>query len=147
MTYYSSWIYSAIHILVLIPEMNSAQVIAEKLSLPISKVQEVLEFLLLNGLIQYKDNLFKSGKARIHLGRQSPMISIHHTNWRMRAINAFDKNSKQDLFFSGPICISRKDAEKIRSTLLNLNDEVEPIIQQSKDEVVYCLFYDFFEIY
>ncbi len=146
MTYYSSWFYAAIHVMLTVPRLQTASEIAKYLSLPLGQVQKVLDFLESAGLAVQDKEKYRSGESRIHLGRDSPMISKHHANWRMRAVQAVDRFSRDDLFYSGPISIAESDVEKIRGKILKLLEEVEPIFQESSEECVYCLDIDFFRL-
>jgi uncharacterized protein (TIGR02147 family) len=146
MTYYSAWYYAAIHILITVPAFQAPTAIASHLKLPLPLVSECLDFLVSAGLAVQNGDRYQTGTARIHLGKDSPMISKHHANWRMRAIHATDERSRENLFFSGPISISEADAHEIRSRLLKMLEELEPTIQASKEEAVFCLDLDFFRV-
>jgi uncharacterized protein (TIGR02147 family) len=146
MTYYSAWYYAAVHVMLTVPRLQTPGEIAKYLQLPLAQVQKVLEFLESVGMAIEENEKYRCGEARIHLGKDSPMISKHHSNWRMRAIQAVDRASRDDLFYSGPISIAEADAEVIRGKILKLLEEVEPIFQGSKEECVFCLDVDFFRL-
>ena len=55
-TYYSAWYYGAVRILLTIPQTQTKERIANRLALPLSKVAEVLEFLLAKGLVRQDGN-------------------------------------------------------------------------------------------
>jgi len=144
--YYGVWWYLAIHILVALPGTQTRDEIAKRLSLGTEQVREALQFLVKHGLITESRGKYSIAKGRIHLGQGSPMLPRHHANWRMRAIQAVDLPKEDDLHFSGVIGISRKDGEKIRSTLLELLQKTEPVIQASQEEAAYVFLMDFFEL-
>lgn len=146
MTYYSAWYYAAIHILLLVREMNTPKKIAEHLNLPGLLVKDVLDFLVATGLASVGKDGYGPGVSRIHLTNESPMISKHHTNWRIRAIEALEKKNPRHLHYSGPICISHEAADQIREKLLRLLSEIEPLIRDAKEEDIYCLDLDFFKV-
>jgi uncharacterized protein (TIGR02147 family) len=146
MTYYSSWQYAAIHVLLTVPTFRHASKIAEQLQLPLMRVQSVLDFLESAGLAAKKDDGYIVGNTRIHLGSNSPLISKHHSNWRMKAMQAMEQSSAENLFFSGPISMSLKGVEKIRGKLLKFLEEVEPILSEAAEEEAYCLNLDFFRL-
>ncbi|MDR3608064.1 MAG: TIGR02147 family protein [Oligoflexia bacterium] len=146
LTYYSSWHYAAIHMLLLVPEMNSPQKIADSLRIPVTLVKDVLDFLVATGLATTGREGYRPGIARMHLAKNSPMLNRHHTNWRLRAIAALDLKTEEQIHYSGPICISREVAAQIREKLLRLLSETEPLIQNAKDEYVYCLNLDLFRV-
>jgi hypothetical protein len=140
----SPWL--AIHILVTVPGLRSPQALAEHLKLPVSLVSEALEFLVSVGLVIHDSREYKIGSQGIHLKKDSPMISKHHANWRMRAIAKFENPSPNDLFFSGPISISKADAKTLNEAILKFLEHNQPMIARSKEEEVYCLSFDFFRV-
>jgi uncharacterized protein (TIGR02147 family) len=145
--YYSSWHYAAIHALVSIPGFQSPEKISNRLNIGLKKTQEALEFLLEAQLIE-KNKLghLKIGKGRIHLGADSPMISKHHSNWRLQAIRATEKSDEENLHYSSVISVSQKDRSLIKELLIECLKTVKPIIRDSKEEGLCSLNLDFFEI-
>ena len=146
MTYYSAWYYAAVHILLMIPEMRSSQRLAERLKLPIPLIKDILEFLINVGLVVSDQNGISIGRTRIHLKSDSPMISKHHINWRLRAMQMLENRDAENLNYSGPICISREVAAQMKEMILKFLTEAEPLIKGAKDEEVYCLDIDFFKV-
>jgi len=59
---------------------------------------------------------------------------------------AMDRRSDEDLFYSGPICLSEADAERLKELLLKFLEESERIIGPSPEETVFCLGMDFFRL-
>ncbi len=145
-TYYSEWYYSAIHILLLVPGFQTKSEIAGGLKLPLPLVGECLEFLKKTGLASHEGGRYKAGASRIHLAKNSPMTSKHHANWRIKAIQALETRSVENLHFSGPMSISEDDALKIKEMLLKVLEQTEPLIRASKDEGLFCLSMDFFRV-
>ena len=146
MTYYSAWYYAAIHVFLLIPGAGVPQKIAEYLKLPVVLVKDVLDFLVSANLASVDRSGYRPGVARMHLAKDSPMLSKHHTNWRIRAIEALEPKVQEHIHYSGPICISREVAAEIRGIVLRLLTDTEPLIQGAKDEEVFCLNIDFFKV-
>jgi len=145
--YYSQWYFAAIHILSSIPHFQTREAMAQKLQLPLALVTTVLEFLLLKGLVVQKDNLYKIGHTRIHLDKKSPLISKHHTNWRIEAIKSLEhEKSEVDLHYSSILSLAKKDALKIREFLLELLEKSEPILRDSPEEELCALCIDLFEL-
>ncbi|MGE3610452.1 MAG: TIGR02147 family protein [Bacteriovoracaceae bacterium] len=143
-TFYSSWHYGAIHVLVSVPGCHTERGIAEYLNLPLAKVVDVLNFLVSVGLVTKSEGRYSIGTSHIHLEHDSPMISKHHSNWRMKAIQSLDHVKTNDLHYSSVITCSLEDSQKIKTVLIQAIDEVRAIVKPSKDEggFVYCL--DFF---
>lgn len=142
--YYSAWYYAAVHILLSIPDYQTPQKIAEHLKLPLSQIQEILEFLLETGLAVQKGNGYEIGKTRIHLGQDSVQIRRHHTNWRNQSIQSIDKNQKEDLHYSNVLSMSQKDVPKVKEIMIKAIEECREIIKVSKEERLQILTMDFF---
>jgi len=135
--YYSSWTYAAIHIATTISELNSPNKIASFFNLNIQIVNKVLSFLINRRLISKgPDGSFDSGDVTVRLGNNSPNIIKHHTNWRLFAIDALEKETINDLHYSGIVSLSEKDAFKIKDSI--------KVIKDSKEEELFCLNLDFF---
>jgi len=146
-TYYSAWYYGAIHMMLTVPRFQNKEVIAEKLNLRIKKVSEVLEFLTSVGLAVGTHGVYKVGTTRIHLENDSPMISKHHTNWRIRAIDSMDKkDEREDLHYSSVVSVSNDDIYKIKSIMIKAIEEIRAVVKESKEESVACYTMDFFDI-
>jgi uncharacterized protein (TIGR02147 family) len=143
-TFYSSWQYGAIHILVSVPGCNTEKGIAKYLNLPVSKVVEILDFLTSVGLVIKEEGRYSIGTSHIHLEHDSPMIAKHHSNWRVKSIQSLDEVHSNDFHYSSAITCSLEDSVKIKAALVRAIDEVRAIVRPSKDEggFVYCL--DFF---
>ncbi len=145
--YYSDWTYAAIHIAVTIPTLGSEEALAEFFKLPKIKVQKALKFLMSTGLVaQIQPNQFVIGNARIHLGQNSALISKHHTNWRLQAMNSFDRESEDDLHYTSVVSLSQEDALEIKSRLVKEIDAFNSIVQESEEETMCCLTLDFFDL-
>ena len=82
-------------------EIKKRTDIAERLNLPLKKINDICNFLLKVGLIT-EDNFLAIGKSRTHIGREHPLVSKHHTNWRLKSIEYSDKVKSTDLAFTAP---------------------------------------------
>lgn len=142
--FYSSWQYGAIHILVSVPGCHTEKGISKYLKIPVSKVVEILNFLMNVGLVVKENGQYSIGASHIHLEHDSPMIAKHHSNWRIKAIQSLDEVHANDLHYSSVITCSLEDSVKIKTALVRAIDEVRTIVRPSKDEggFAYCL--DFF---
>lgn len=143
-TYYSSWHYTAVHMCLLVPGIRTKEKISHFLNVRTQTVSEILGFLVYVGLAVQKGDQFVSGPTRMHLPADSPLISKHHSNWRMRAIESLDHSSRQHLHYSSVMSLSHDAAEKIRSLLLQAIQECEPVIRDAKEETVFALAIDLF---
>jgi hypothetical protein len=129
---------------VLNPSLRTARVIAKYFDLSVPKTIEILDFLTTVGLVKNDSGKFTPGDVRIHLGHDSPMISKHHTNWRMQAIKSFERETPQELHYSGVISLSKEDLPSVREALVRALEDVRKIVKVSDDETVYCYALDLF---
>src|SRR5688500_15293209 len=86
--YYSAWYYSAVHVCLSIESYQSTQVIAQRLNISVSEVNQVIEMLLNAGLIEYKNKKYELSTKNLYLGRDKVAIKHHHVNWRSQSLRA-----------------------------------------------------------
>jgi len=146
MAYYSTWIHAAIHVMVTIPEFQTKQAIAQYFHLSLERVNESLEFLISIGLIENANGLFKPRVDRTFLPSDSVMIMKHHTNWRIKAIESFERPPAQDLHFSAVFSLSKADVYQVKEALIAATNRTRELIRKSKEEELHCLSLDFFKI-
>ena len=147
-TYYSSWIYMAVHFLVGIAEYSDREKIKKVLKINSKKINTVIVFLTRNGLITESGNgQLAIGVNSIRLGNDSPWIVKHHTNWRMKAIENLDKEDVFDLHYSGVYTMSEKDATAIKNILLDTIKKNVEIVKESKEEKMFVMNMDFFNLF
>lgn len=142
--YYSAWYYGAIRILTAIPAYQSKPEISQRLGLPLDLVSAALEFLTELGLVQQNGDQFKITSKDIFLGNDSALISRHHMNWRTRAMQSLERESKHELHYSTAVVISEKDAERIKRQLLDAIEANRKLVAESGTEELYCVCIDFF---
>lgn len=145
-TYYSSWIYAAVHVLVSIPKFKEAPQIADTLGVPLRKVTEVIEFLERNKIIERHESRWKVGPSHVHLSKESPFINQHHINWRMKAVQAIDQGSQGDIRYSAALSLSQQDADQLKEKILEHLKECIAVAHKSKEERAYVYCFDFFEL-
>lgn len=144
--FYSSWQYSGIRLATSIPELRSPEVLADRLGLSVKRVREVLEFLLATGLcVQMKDQL-TMGVARTHVSADSPLVTRHHLNWRLKALEAHANLRKHELAFTAPLTIAKKDREKVREVILQCIEKINSLIEETDAEELSCLGIDWFDV-
>ena len=143
-TYYSSWHYGAIHALVSVPSFQTPEAIAKYLRLPLQKVNGILDFLVTTGVVVTDRGQYHVGTTSIHLGNDSPMISKHHTNWRVRTLQSLDQPQAHDLHYSSVVSISRQDVPKARAIMIKAIEEIRTLVAASAEEEVYAYGMDLF---
>jgi uncharacterized protein (TIGR02147 family) len=145
--YYSAWYYSAIHIMLGIERYQTKEALSKHLGLSQKRVTEVLDFLVSLGLAKQRSlGQFEIGPTRMHLERDSPMISKHHTNWRMSAIRSLERASEDELHYSVVASMSEEDRIKVKAMIVKFIQETMGVVHASKDEGVHCLALDFFPV-
>jgi hypothetical protein len=142
--YYSHWGYIAVHLSVLIPSLRSVSAIAKYFDLDLERTARILEFLARVGLVKNESGTFLPGEVRMHLSQDSPMISKHHANWRMKAIQSFERETAQELHYSGVISVSFEDLARVREIMARALEDAGKVVKDSKDETVYCYSLDLF---
>lgn len=140
--YYSSWIYGAVHMATLVPELNNVPRIAAYLELPVSRVQSVIDFLLRTGLVKHERGNYKAGPTRLHLGSDSIYLAQMHHNYRQMAIERIqrikEENISKHLMYSSIAVISQEDFYVIKDILLKSIQDSRDVILPSKEEIL-CL--------
>lgn len=144
--YYSSWHYAAIHVAVDIPELKTREKIAEFFRLPLGKVTEILEYLVTSGLVVKEGSKYSIGGARLRLGKESPNIARHYTNWRLQSIDSLDRGDDVNLHYSGVLSMSRAAREKINSAIFDTLKQHLAISDDSNSEELVCYNVDFFSL-
>jgi uncharacterized protein (TIGR02147 family) len=145
--FYSNWFYSAIRLGTDIEGLQTIEALSEYFSLQPALVNEVLQFLLACGLCIEQDGLYKMGPKRTHLEATSPLISRHHMNWRMKAVERSTKlEHSEELQLSSPVVLSKKDALYVKSLLMTQVQDVLKTATPSPSETLYCLNVDWFKV-
>jgi len=145
-TYFSSWHYAAIHLLLMIPEFQTKDSIQKRLGLSYRQVNSVLEFLVQAGFALQQGSKYAVGPVNIHLGVGSTNLKKSQTNWRMQAIESLDRNSSSQLQYSSVITMAKVDAPKVREILTAAIEEVRALVRKSKEDELFCYSVDFFRI-
>jgi len=147
MLYYSDWIYVAIHMLITVPEYQSALNIAKRLNITESEAKNYLAKLSEMGLA-YRDNLdhWHYTGGSIHLPKTSPMSSVNHNSWRERAIYDSRLPTKESIHYTVTQSVSKNDYEKIKNLIIETIDRYKLIAEPSAPEEVICLCLDVFKI-
>lgn len=146
-TYYSSWLYAAVHALVSIEKFQTVEAIGRRLGISARRTREILDFLCSIEIVLHQGGKYAVGATRIHLPSDSPMIAKHHTNWRVRAIQSLDQeNGGADLHYSAVVSLSEDDKKTIRSMLVKAIEGINSVVRDSKEERLDCLVVDFFTV-
>jgi len=144
--YYSSWLYSAIHIALTVPSLRTVPALAQKFSISTAHTLEILEFLCKYGMAHKENNQYKTKAPLLHLEKGSPLVVRHHSNWRLRALSSLDEVQEKNFHYSLAFSISKKDVQRIHEQMIKSVMEVAEIIKPSKEEELMGLCLDVFHI-
>ena len=145
-TFYSQWYYSAIRLGISIPQNNSVSGISQYLNLERQLVAKVIDFLIKHKLIVENEGKLDIGPQVTHIGHDSPFVNRHHSNWRLKSLQAMEKITEEDMYYTGPMALSKSAATEIRKKLVELVEKATKIAAPSDSEVLYCLNIDWFRI-
>lgn len=145
-TYYSNWLYSAIHIIVSISSFQNISDISAAFNISPKKTREILDYLHSIGLIEMTEKKVLPGKRRIHLSSDSIFSYNHHVNWRLRAIDAIQSRQPHNLHFSGPISLTKDGALELQKLILEFIQKMEKVISEPNEEELFCLNLDYFRL-
>lgn len=144
--YYSSWEYCALHVLTSIPEFQKLEAMAEKLRLPQAYTAGCLEKLVSWGLIKQERDRYLWASGNIHIPSSSPMVNLHHKNWRDKSIEDARLNPDNSLHFTSLYSISQDDFAEVKEQMLEFIKTYNKKASSSKEEELVCMNLDFFRI-
>ena len=135
---YSHWIYLSVWLYSSIGSGKTLYDVSQRFELTRERANEILSFLVHTRLCILENEIFKMGSQSIHISRESPHLYRHHTNWRLRAVEASDKISADELMYTAPMSISKSDFKKLRARLIEIIKEVTDMaIDSAAEEMVY----------
>lgn len=144
-TFYSDWRYSAIRQVTAIDEISDVTAITDFLGLPRKRVQAAVNFLLKTELCKLVGGRLRPGPLSTHLESSSPWIGVHHSNWRARALQALNQEALENLHYTCPLTVSKRDARVIREKIIANIQDINSIVDPSPSEKLYCLNIDWFQ--
>jgi uncharacterized protein (TIGR02147 family) len=144
--FYSNWIYAAVRNLTSIPKYQDRQSIAKYLHISQKKSNEVIEFLLSTGLCVEGQGKIKVGPQMTHIEATSPLVSRHHGNWRVKAMDKHPVLRDDELAYTAAMTLSAEDAERIRELMSEIVEKTDKIVTDSPSEKLYCMCLDWFEV-
>lgn len=145
--FYSNWYYSALRLSCGIGENVTQETLAQDFNLPSSLVDDIIKFLLSRKLvIETKNKTLDRGPQNTFLPADSPLISRHHMNWRMKAIERHPSLRTDELAFSAPLTLAEKDFPEVKKMCLDFIQKVSKKVSESPAEKLACLNMDWFKV-
>lgn len=144
--YYSHWYYSAIHILLMIPEFQTREALVQKLNISIERVDSILTFLSEAGLVRKEGSRWTVTRPTIHLEKNSPLVTRHHSNWRLKTMTDLDEKNDKHFHYSSVVSLSHEDYTAIREILVNSLAKSIKVIKGSEDEMAAVICMDLYQL-
>ena len=143
--YYSSWLYSTIHVACTIESLRTSKALSEHLDVPIEIVGKILNFLEEHSLLVKDMESYKTTNNWLRLGKNSPHIVKHHTNWRLQAINNLETQTDDDLHYSGIFSLDDKTAQKVKNEFLDFLKQQLKTFESARETDLFAIGIDFFK--
>ncbi|MGE0528210.1 MAG: DUF4423 domain-containing protein, partial [Bdellovibrionales bacterium] len=145
--FYSSWVYSAVHLFTsLHAEGASLEDVATRFQIPKLRAREILQFLASTGLVEGSSGSYKIGTRSTHIPKGSPYLLKHHSNWRLKALAKSEGLKDDELMFSGQYSLSRRDFAILREQIAEFLKNVNLLVKNSASEDIAALNIDWFWI-
>lgn len=144
--FYSSWQHGLVRLLTSIDQFQTAEKISGYLGLSLSRVQEILDFLCSRGLCSFEKGRYVRSPQNTHVESGSSLAVRHHQNWRAKSVDLVEDADSEDLIFTAPVSLSKKDFAKIRAALLATISELSKDISSSPAERVAYLGIDWIKM-
>lgn len=146
-SFHSHWAKLAIHALTDCKTLNTAESIAQKLTLDVNFVAAILNELENKQLVLRRpDGSYIYNSAPTHIPRDSPILPLFLQSWRQRAImNSYILN-EEHIHFTNVQTISKNDFQKVRKMLMSVIRESSEIANHSNPEDLMVLNCDLFSL-
>lgn len=144
--YFSTWIWSAIHFLTSIPECQTSEALGDRLGLREEALLRYLRALEAQGLVESRNGRWIYRSGEFYVPRDSPLVILHHQNWRGRAVQDAQEPGNAGVHFTAVQTLSRSDFERIKELLLQFIAEASQIAGPSRPEEGIAITCDLFKI-
>lgn len=144
--FYSSWHYTCVWVFLSLGKGKNKEDIITRFNFNTKIVNEVLDFLIKADLAYLENGLYHHKINRTHIEKTSPFLKQHHANWRIKSIQKKDNSEIEDLSFTAPLSLSKKDFDFLREEMVQLIKKVSDKVTETNPEEVYCFNLDFFKI-
>lgn len=145
-SYFSTWLWSALHFLTSIPAYQSLEALANRLGARPDFLRRHLEQLAAQGFVEERGGRWFYKKGEFHAPKDSPLVVLHHQNWRARAVQDAQDITGDSIHFTAVQTVSKKDFERIKGLLLNFIEEASRIAGPSQPEEGIAITCDVFKI-
>lgn len=146
-TFYSSWLYSAVH---LFTTTNSRGVtfgeVCARFRLSPAVATRVLDFLVSRRICALEDARYKVKVGSTYVDKSRQETLKHHLNWRLKATEKAEFLTEREMMFTAQASIAREDFLKVRELLSQTIQKVSQMVEASPAQEVVNLNVDWFFI-
>jgi uncharacterized protein (TIGR02147 family) len=144
--FYSSKVYSSVHLFTSLGEGKTLMEIMDKFNFKKNRALEIISFLINAGLIVENDGIYKMEGKSTHVEKGSPFLLNHHINWRVAAVDKSERISNEEMMYTVNFSVSKKDFLKVREELVQSIQRVIETVKDSPAEEMANLNIDLFRI-
>jgi len=145
--FFSEWEFSAVYAALGIESCRTIDGASAYLNISQQQIRRIFEFLLSTGLAERDGEQVRMGKRRLHIPPGSPLVTRHHTNWRLQAIeNAALTHRRSDFQFTFPLAIGDSDERGFREQLAKMIHQLEETLKETRPTRVVCFNIDWFDV-
>jgi len=145
-SYFSNWVWSAVHFLTSIPEYQTIDALSDRLGLKQETILQYLKQLESQNFIEHVRDRWVYKTGEFHAPKNSPLVILHHQNWRNRAVIDAQEFENNAIHFTGVHTLSKSDHEKLKELLLGFIAEANQIAGPSNPEEAIVLTCDLFRL-
>ncbi|MBL7542861.1 MAG: DUF4423 domain-containing protein [Bdellovibrionaceae bacterium] len=146
-SYHASWLHSAIHILVSIPEYQTINSLCQKLQIHKKVVLKVIEDLVsLNYIHKTSNEKYEYLQGGTHTSKESPLVVMYHQNWRQKAIIDSQNTDTDGIHYTNVQSMTLEDFNKIKNLILETIEKSEKIAGPSLPKELVNMNIDLFRV-
>lgn len=134
--FYSSWLYLGVQLYCSIGSGKKLEDVCAYFSMGRQKALGILTFLNNKNLVIEEKGRYRLGTQHTHLPSDSPFIIRHHMNWRTKGLQGHESLSSEELAFTAPMSIAKKDFDVIREKVMTCIKESIDVAKASEAEEV-----------
>lgn len=140
--YYSHWFYSAIHVALSIPRLQTLKALTSRFQLPEDVVEGALSQLEAWGLVEKKKDHWTTQLQHMHLPRESNMANFYHVMMRKKMSESLE-SGPEAFHFSSLSTLREKDFAKLKALIIQFINSLQSEIADSPAEQLYYFGLDF----
>jgi uncharacterized protein (TIGR02147 family) len=145
-TYYSSWHYQAMHMLLTIPKFGRIENLADRLNLSLELILAKLKVLEQLGLAEKKGEYWKAVLKDIHIPIHDPSSLGNQIQWKMQSIQDLQNPNTDGLHYSAVHSLSLNDIQKMKAMIMEFIEQSRELVKSSQEEDIINFQIDFFKV-